>query len=209
MADSVVDVNEVLKTLAKKRIPFVLTGTHGISGWTGRSRATLDVDILVKSGRNYARAIKAIRELYPRLETRVFFGVTGFFKPGEKESLLDITYPHRADIEETLANPVWVDDKELGIRYRVPSLEAALANKYGAMLTVSRQSRKRRQDVLDFEWMVVHSLDEARVPIDLEKLAMLGEKVWPGGGGAGIVRLVATVKAGQPIELSSLGIEQS
>src|SRR6516165_2436042 len=40
MADSVVDVNEVLKTLAKKRIPFVLTGTHGISGWTGRSRAT-------------------------------------------------------------------------------------------------------------------------------------------------------------------------
>ena len=30
--------------------------------------------------------------------------------------------------------------------------------------------------------MVIHSMDEGQQPIDLEKLAALGDKVWPGGG---------------------------
>ena len=54
-----VDRKEIVRTLSAKKIPFVLTGTHGISGWTGRVRATYDVDILVKAGRNYARAVDA------------------------------------------------------------------------------------------------------------------------------------------------------
>src|SRR5205807_1856008 len=108
------------------------TGAHAIGGWTGRPRATRDVDILVKAGRNHARAVKVIRELYPQLETRNFTGVTAFFVPGENESVIDITYPHRADNEETLNNPVWVKTPD-GLKYRIPSLEAALANKYGAM----------------------------------------------------------------------------
>jgi hypothetical protein len=29
----------------------------------------------------------------------------GFFLPGEKQSVLDVTYPHRADLQETLSNP--------------------------------------------------------------------------------------------------------
>jgi hypothetical protein len=203
---SPVDLNQLLRTLAQKKIPFVLTGAHGISGWTGRPRATQDVDILVKGGRNLTRAVNAIRALYPELEVREFYGVTGFFPPGDNQSVIDVTYPHRADISETLANPVWVDDRTLGLRYRIPSLEAALANKYGAMLTLTRNLQKRGMDVVDFGWMVTHSLDEDRHPIDLEKLAALGEKVWPGGGGAEILRLVEQVKAGRAINLDSLGI---
>jgi hypothetical protein len=80
------------------------------------------VDILVKGGRNQARAVSAIKALYPQLEVRNFAGVTAFFIAGEKESVLDVTYPHRADLEETLRNPSWVKNKELGLRYRVPSL---------------------------------------------------------------------------------------
>jgi hypothetical protein len=201
---SPVDLNQIVRTLTQKRIPFVLTGAHGIGGWTGRPRSTHDVDILVKGGRNHARAVKALRALYPGLEVREFFGVTGFFIPGETESVIDVTYPHRADIEETLANPVWVENPAQGLRYRIPSLEAALANKYGAMLTLSRHSRKRRQDILDFEWMVEHSLDVGQQPIDLQKLAALGEKVWPGGGGDEILRLVEQAKAGKAISLESL-----
>lgn len=53
-----VELNEILRALARKRIPFVLIGAHGIGGWTGRPRSTKDVDILVKSGRNYARACR-------------------------------------------------------------------------------------------------------------------------------------------------------
>jgi hypothetical protein len=138
-----IDVRTILQTLTSKRIPFVLPGAHALGGWTGDPRATHNVDILVKGGRNHARAVKALRELYPHLEVHTFFGVTGFFVPGDKRSVIDVTYPHRADIEETLAHPIWVEDA--GLRYRVPSLEAILANKYGAMLSLSRDPGKRLQ----------------------------------------------------------------
>ena len=159
----------------------------------------------MKGGRNHARAVKAIKALYPQLETRDFHGVTGYFLPGEKESVIDVIYPHRPDIAETLANPVWTEDKATGLRYRIPSLEAALANKYGAMLNPTRDIRKRTLDLVDFMFMVKHSLDEGRRPIDLEKLAELGEKVWPGGGGAEILRLVERAKAGKAINLEETG----
>jgi hypothetical protein len=201
MTTSPVDLNLVLRTLTQKKIPFVLTGAHGIGGWTGRPRSTKDVDILVKGGRNQARAIKALRALYPELEGRTFAGVTGFFVPGEKESVIDVTYPHRADLEETLRNPTWTENKEQGLRYRVPSLEEALANKYGAMNTPSRSLQKRQQDIVDFSWMVTHSMDEGQRAIDLQRLEVLGEKVWPGGGGAEILQRVELVKAGKAIQL--------
>jgi hypothetical protein len=196
-----VELNQVLKVLTQKKVPFVLTGAHAIGGWTGRPRATQDVDILVKAGRNHARAVKVLRELYPQLEVRRFPWLTAFFIPGERESVIDVVYPHRADNAETLAHPVWVEDKAAGLRYRIPSLEAALANKYGAMLTATRNVLKRQQDVVDFGHMVKHSEDPGRRPIDLEKLAALGELVWPGGGGEEILRYVAEAKAGQPLSL--------
>jgi hypothetical protein len=205
MAQSPVDLNQILRTLTQKKIPFVLTGAHGIGGWTGRPRGTQDVDILVKGGRNHARAVKALKALYPQLETREFAGVTGFFIPGERDSVIDVTYPHRPDIEETLAQPVWTENREQGLRYRIPALEAALANKYGAMLTPTRNPGKRAIDAGDFTFMVQHSLDPGQQPIDLERLADLGEKVWPGGGGEEIVRLVEHMKTGRPITFDENG----
>lgn len=205
MATAPVDLNLILRTLTQKKIPFVLTGAHGIGGWTGRPRSTKDVDLLVKGGRNHTRAVNAIKALYPQLEARNFSGITAFFPPGERESVINVTYPRRADQEETLASPIWTENKTEGLRYRVPSLESALANKYGAMLSPTRASRKRRQDILDFEWMVSHSLDEGQRAIDLRRLEILGEKVWPDGGGQDILALVETVKAGRAIHLDSLG----
>jgi hypothetical protein len=203
---SPVDLNQLLRTLIQKRIPFVLTGAHGIGGWTGRPRSTQDVDLLLKAGRNHARAVKAIKALYPQLEVRNFTGLTAFSIPGEKESVIDVTYPHRADIEETLANPTWIENKEAGLRYRIPSLEEALANKYGAMLALTRDLGKRVLDMADFTQMVQHSTDEGQRPIDLSRLGNLGEKVWPQGGGQEILRLVDLVMAGRAINLDALGL---
>lgn len=205
VAASSVDVNLIIKTLTQKRIPFVLTGAHGIAGWTGKPRNTQDVDVLVKAGRNHGRAVNAVRALYPHLEVRSFTGVTAFFVPGEKASVVDITYPHRADLEETLANPTWTENKEQRLRYRIPSLEEALANKYGAMLTPTRDLDKRMQDAVDFTRMVQHSADEGQQAIELIRLELLGEKVWPQGGGKEILNLVEQVKAGKAIHLDSLG----
>ena len=147
-----------------------------------------------------------MRELYPQLEVRTFTGLTAFFVPGETESVIDVTCPHRADQEDTLAEPVWTENAEHGLRYRVPSLEAALANKYGAMLALTRDLLKRMQDAVDFSQMVRHSSDEGRSPIDPRRLEVLGEKVWPGGGGKEILRLVEAVKTGQVINPASLGL---
>jgi hypothetical protein len=202
---SPVDVYQIIRTLTEKKIPFVLTGAYAIGGWTGRPRSTQDVDILTRGDRNQARAVKALKELYPQLEVRTVHGVVAFFIPGEKESVIDVTYPHRADIAETLAHPVWTENKERGLRYRIPSLEAALANKYGAMVTPTRNPQKRMMDGVDFGWMVLHSMDEGQKPIDLERLAVLGELAWPGGGGLEILRLVEQVKAGQQLQIDIMG----
>jgi hypothetical protein len=207
MAKSPVDLNLILRTLAQKRIPFVLTGAHGIASWTGQPRDTQDVDVLVKGGRNHTRAVNAIKALYPQLEVRNFTGVMAFFVPGEKKSVIDVTYPHRADHLETLANPIWVENKEQGLRYRIPSLEEAMANKYGAMLTPTRDLDKRLQDLVDFTRMVQHSQDEGQRAIDLHRLEVLGEKVWPGGGGVEILRMVEQVRAGKTIQPQQVGIE--
>jgi hypothetical protein len=195
MANVLIDLDRILVALNEKKIPFVLTGAHGISSWTGRPRATHDVDILVKSGRNYARTVSVIRELYPQLEVRRFAGLTAFFPPGEKESIIEVIYPARPDNAETLRTAIWVEERN--VRYRVPTLETALANKYGAMLTLGREVSKRVMDGVDFYNMVKHSEDEGRQPIDLARLESLGEMVWPGGGGKEILQFVEEVKAGK------------
>src|SRR5262249_2311350 len=124
---------------------------------------------------------------------------------GEKNPVLDVTYPHRADLEETLANPTWTENKKQGLRYRIPSLEEALANKYGAMLTPTRDLDKRMQDAVDFTRMVQHSGDEGQRAIDLRRLEFLGEKVWLEGGGKEILSLIKQVQGGKTIHLDALG----
>lgn len=204
MAASPVELNAILKWLTQKRIPFVLTGAHGIGGWTGRPRGTQDVDILVKAGRNHTRAVNALKALYPDLEARDLTGMTSFYVLGEKESVIDVTTPRRADLEETLANPTWIENEGLGIRYRIPSLEEALANKYGAMLTPIRKPYKRIQDAADFTMMVTHSSESGRDEINLRRLRALGEMIWPDGGGDELIRLVEEAKAGEAIRLDTL-----
>ena len=204
MAESSVDLNDIVRTLSGKKIPFVLIGTHAYGGWTGRPRNTYDVDILVKSGRNHSRAVSALKSLYPLLEVRTFPGLSAFFIPGEKISVLDVIYPHQADLEEMLTSAIWIDDEERGLRYRIPTLEGALASKYGAMLNVDRDPLKRGQDAVDFGFMVRHSQDDGEQPIDMDRLRALAEKVRPDGGGDEIVRLVNEVNTIGIINTSKL-----
>lgn len=189
-----IDWKKIAAALQAKKIPFVLTGAYGIAVWTGRPRSTHDVDILVKSGRNLQRAVKTVKELYSDLEMRNLVGVYAFFVPGERESVIDVTYPHRDDIAQTLATAITCDVD--GVMVRVPKLEAALANKYGASISLNREAGKRAQDMVDFYTMVKHSMDDGRAPIDMNWLTELGELVWRGGGGKEIVAMVENAKAG-------------
>lgn len=164
-AVGIAKVGSVLQALRAGKVPFVLTGTYGIAAWTGRPRATRDVNILTQAGRNHTRAVSVLRAAFPSLETRQVAEGTDFFLPGKNERLIDVAYPHRPDLAGTLETDLWVGDGSL--RYRVPTLEAALANKYGAMLTSGRNCIRRMQDLVDFCFMVRHSLDDGRTPIHL------------------------------------------
>jgi hypothetical protein len=189
------DFRQIISSVRAKRVPFVLTGEYGICTWTGRPQATQDIDIFVKGGRNQARAVNALKSLYPGMEVRERSGVVSFFVPREKEPVIDVIAPHRPDIEVTLQTGLWVDYE--GLRFRIPELEPALANKYGAMLAPDRDPLTRLQDAVHFSYMARHSADEGREPIDLARLSALGELAWPGRGGAEILRLVEQARTGQ------------
>ncbi len=189
---SPVELKQILRTLAAKKIPFVLTGAHGIAGWTGRPRSTKDVDLLVKSGRNHARAVQALREIYPSLDVRKLPCGTAFAVPGEQDAIIDVM----CDVDDgKFTQPVMIDQG--GEQYRVPSLEKALADKFAAMRNSSRDIGQRGLDAVDFSYMVKHAGEKGRQPIDMERLAALGELVWPGDGGEEIVRMVEQVRAGK------------
>jgi hypothetical protein len=190
-----IDLRKILMSLQTKKIPFVLTGAHGFAVWTGRPRATHDVDILVKAGPSFSRALRAIQTLFPELEVRNSLGVASFFVVGEKLSVIDVMEPFRADLTETLDTAIGVEDH--GASFHIPTLETALTNKYAASRSPDRDSVERAMDVIDAYWMIRHSLDQGRTPIDLERLAELGELVWPGGGGAEIIKFVEEAKAGK------------
>ena len=78
---SPVDLNVVLRTLIQKRIPFVLTGAHGIGGWTGRPRNTQDVDILVKPGRNHGLRGEGYPRSLPGVGSADVHRPHGFLRP--------------------------------------------------------------------------------------------------------------------------------
>jgi hypothetical protein len=196
-----VDLDSVLQAVRSQKVPFVLVGATAIGGWTGRPQATADIDLLVKAGRNHVRAVKALLAAYPQLEVRPHACGTAFFVPGESLPVIHITCAHRADMEDTLQAALWV--REESQRYRVPTLEAALAGRFGGIRAQGRDICDQMQDAAHFYFMVRHSTTRGRQPIDLEKLAVLGEKVRRGGGRE-VVRLVAKVKAGRLPSLAAL-----
>jgi hypothetical protein len=79
--------------------------------------------------------------------------------------------------------------------YRIPSLEMALAMKFAAMVSPNRLDTKKLIDAHDFIMMI-----RANAEIDDEKLAELGELVYPGGG-AEVLELLRRVHSGETLIL--------
>ena len=67
----------------------------------------------------------------------------------------------------------WIETRKR--KYRIPTLEFALAMKFAAMVSPNRRPIKKRQDGVDFGNMVL-----ANPVIDLKKLANLGAARLPG-----------------------------
>ena len=192
MPDTILPV-DVVKVLQKAKIPFVLAGAHGIFGWMGvnEARPTKDVDVIVAS-RHHKKAVSALLEAFPDLEPVESEVVTRLKLRDADDILIDVMKPTQLyKLAFKYTHTVTMGK----LRFRIPSLEMALAMKFGPKVSLNRDEAKKHQDIHDFIMMV-----RANAEIDLEQLAGLGDEVYPGGGGE-LLELVRKVRAGEKLVL--------
>jgi hypothetical protein len=184
---------DVIAVLNRAKISFVLIGAHGVFGWmkVEEARITKDVDVLV-AAKHQKKALKALQKEFPDLETTDQTAVTRLKDPKTGQIVIDLIKPtelYRAAFKHTHA----VSSGKL--KYRVPSLEMALTMKFAAMVSPNREDVKKIIDSHDFIVMV-----RANPDLDLQKLKMLGNLVYPEGGQEAL-ELVRRVRAGETLIL--------
>src|SRR3954470_5139988 len=58
---------DVIRALAAAKVTFTLVGAHGLGGWTGKPRATEDVDVVV-GPRHVKKAVAALTAAFSHLD---------------------------------------------------------------------------------------------------------------------------------------------
>jgi hypothetical protein len=182
----------VIAVLQNAGISFVLVGAYGISGWTQKPRATRDVDVVV-AAKHHKKAIKALLDEFSHLEADDHEAVTRLRDRQTHTVVIDVMKPNQQLYREVFKHTHTVSSE--GQTFRVPSLEMALTMKFAPMISLHRADIDKHQDAADFGRMVL-----ANPKIDLEKLALLGDLVYPGGGQE-IVEKVRQVRAGEKLTL--------
>jgi hypothetical protein len=184
---------DVIESLNRAKVSFVLIGAHGAFGWmkVEEARLTKDVDVLV-AAKHQKKALKALLEKFPHLEPIDLPVVTRLKDSETGQIVIDLMKPnelYRAAFKHT-------HTVQAGkLKYRVPSLEMALAMKFAPMVSPNREDVKKIVDSHDFIVMV-----RANPDLDLDKLKVLGDLVYPGGGEE-ILELVRRVRAGETLIL--------
>jgi hypothetical protein len=179
----------VIEVLNEVGIKPVLMGAHGLGGWRSQSRSTEDVDVLVRK-KDIRKAVRALQAAYPMLTITDFPVVTRFTDPATKQVVIDVMKPTQEVFKVVFRHTIRV-----GETHEIPDLEMALASKFAAMVSPRRVTDKKLLDGADFVNVVVNN----RSDIGLPKLRRLAEKVYPNGGGAEIMQLIADIDAGRMI----------
>ncbi len=182
--------DEIIPILKAANIEFVLAGAHGVGGWLAETRATQDVDFIIRL-QDARKAVEAVNSKMPQLEVEKHPDVIRF--KNAEQYVLDFILTRNP-----LFRRVFKEYCEIflhGRKIRIPKLECALAMKFAAMTGHYRNLRKKYMDISDFI-----SLVEANKKIDLSLLAELGELHYEGGGKE-VVQYVADARAGRKLEI--------
>ncbi len=159
---------------------WVLMGLYGYVGYLSQPRATQDVDLLVAED-EFERAIAAIQARWPQLQMERLDVVVRFRDPGEvaitgeMKQVIDVMLPSSDCYSAILARYHRID-KTTG--HKIPTLEAACASKFAALVSPHRDFDRKQQDAVDLRSIMVPN----RGVIDVEILERLGDLVYPGGG---------------------------
>ncbi|MFV1968542.1 MAG: hypothetical protein ACC628_24225 [Pirellulaceae bacterium] len=174
------DVIDVLTGAGVEK--WVLMGLHGYVGYLPQPRATQDVDVLI-SHRDRERAVRAVHEAWPTLVVEELEPVVRFgdpndcFADGRPKPVIDLMLPWSPlnqailrDRENVLVDPE--------TQHFIPTVEAALASKYAAIISDFRDREKKEYDAGDFRRIA--RANHGRV--NRAHLRRLGDLVWQGGG---------------------------
>lgn len=171
-------VMDVLVSAGIRR--WVLMGLYGYVGYLAQPRATQDVDVMV-SDNELEAAATALSRRWPELNVERFEIVLRFLDPGEVsidgqvKQVIDLMRPTNGCHEAILAEHHRLDPTS---GHRIPTLEAAMAAKYAALVSPHRHWDRKQQDAVDLRGLVLPNQDS----IDRDRLRELGELVFPGGG---------------------------
>lgn len=184
--------NEVIRVLDDANVRFVLVGAHGLGGWIKKPRATEDVDILV-GVRGHKKAVRSLLAAFPHLQAEDHEVVTRLRDPANGKVVIDVMKANQPLYRDALKHTRRVAAGDQN--YEIPSLELALAMKFAALISLTRDDIDKIQDYHDFAAMIRHN-----PVIDLEKLNALGQLVYNGGGDE-VLEKVRQVRAGEQIKL--------
>lgn len=166
---------DLIALLTDSGVEFVLAGAYATSVWTGRPRATMDVDVVVAPA-HHRRAVQAVQDAYPNLQVQETTVVTRFLDPAIGHVVLNLMKPaapitlaiFEASTEATVG----------GCTVRIPDLEMSAALKFAVMIGPWRDLSKKYIDAGDFIAII-----RAHPELDVARLARFGELIYPGGGG--------------------------
>ena len=180
---------DVARVLGRAKVRYVLVGALAINLYTGKPRATQDVDVITGAS---TRARRALQEAYPDLTVEEH-PVLIRFKDKDRE-VLDLIKSRSGKLfGEVLRQAVSV--RMVGTAVRVANLEAALATKFASMSNSARSVPDRLQDVVDFSRAATFH-EETKLPL----LHRLGELTCRGGGDA-LLKLIGDVRAGRRLDV--------
>lgn len=183
---------EVISVLNSAGVSFVLIGAYGIGGWMKKPRATEDVDVIV-AAKHQKKALQALLKAFPHLDALDQGAVTRLRDRETRDVAIDVLKPNQQLFRDAFKHTKTITAG--GQTYRIPSLEMALAMKFGPMVSPHRRDPDKLQDAHDFIYIV-----ESNPDIDLKKLAQLGDLVYPEGGKE-LIEKVRQVKAGEKLRL--------
>ena len=179
----IVDVTpeEVIAVMNDAQVEnWCLMGLHGYVGYLPMPRATQDVDVMVPYSQKL-KAASAIQAKWPML-TRVdlsqvirFLDSTDLDPDGKPKPVVDLMLPW-SKFQETILKDHVLSDSKTNSRY--PTLEAALASKYAAIVSPNRSKDKKEQDTVDFRKLVRAN----HTQINRVSLSELGDQIWEKGG---------------------------
>lgn len=168
---SPVTPREVARILGEAGIAYVLVGGHVVGSYSGKPRATLDVDVVASDPRGAADALQAD---YPGLEREENPARIRLHFQGREA--VDVIRPESGKIfQEALDSRVEIELR--GQKACIPDLETMMGLKFASLASPNRFREDRHQDAADFI-----RIYKAHPEADRPKLSRLGETVYAGGG---------------------------